>query len=160
MDAMPVRMDQTLEGWAEQLKQQFANLQAHTPAVQTLALGGTAVGTGISAPGCLNLYRILSNDTDLNFQRASNFFALIGSQDTAVSLSGGLKSTAVTLMKIANDLRWMNSNAAGLGEIATRVAAGIIEYAGQVNPVIPEAVAMVAAQVMQRYCRNPGRTIR
>jgi len=152
MDAMPVRMDQTLEGWAEQLKQQFANLQALIPAVQTLALGGTAVGTGINAHPefALTFNRILSNDTDLNFQRASNFFALIGSQDTAVSLSGALKSTAVTLMKIANDLRWMNSGPlAGLGEIALpALQPGSSIMPGKVNPVIPEAVAMVAAQVI------------
>jgi fumarate hydratase class II len=88
--------------------------------------------------------------TDIAFKPADNFFALIGSQDTAVTLSGATKSLAVTLMKIANDLRWMNSGPlAGLGEIALpALQPGSSIMPGKVNPVIPEAVAMASAQVI------------
>ena len=152
MDAMPVRMDQSLLGWAAQLKQQIQTLKNIQPAIQTLALGGTAVGTGVNAPAGLasEFNRILSDLTELQFVAADNFFALLASQDTAVSVSGITKSIAVTLMKIANDLRWMNSGPlAGLAEISLpALQPGSSIMPGKVNPVIPEAVAMVAAQVM------------
>ncbi|MEC7469021.1 MAG: lyase family protein, partial [Pseudomonadota bacterium] len=97
---------------------------------------------------CFN--QALTRLTNIAFQPADNFFALIASQDTAVSLSGILKSYAVTIMKIANDLRWMNSGPlAGLGEISLpALQPGSSIMPGKVNPVIPEAAAMAAAQVM------------
>lgn len=152
MDAMPVRMDQSLTGWAAQIQQQIIALSTQQKAIQTLALGGTAVGTGVNAdPAFAKAFNTtLSQLTDIEFTASDNFFALIGSQDTAVSVSGALKSTAVTLMKIANDLRWMNSGPlAGLGEIALpALQPGSSIMPGKVNPVIPEAVAMASAQIM------------
>ena len=152
MDAMPVGMDQSLLAWAAQLKQQVKTLRAVQPAIQTLAQGGTAVGTGVNAHPefAVTFSDSLNALTDVGFKPADNFFALIGSQDTAVTLSGATKSLAVTLMKIANDLRWMNSGPlAGLGEIALpALQPGSSIMPGKVNPVIPEAVAMACAQVI------------
>lgn len=152
MDAMPVRMDQTFHGWAAQLQDNIDHLNALLPKVSRLAQGGTAVGTGINAhPDFGGLVaQELSAITGVSFHAADNHFALIGSQDTAVALSGVLKTTAVSYMKIANDLRWMNSGPlAGLGEISLEaLQPGSSIMPGKVNPVIPEATAMVAAQVM------------
>ena len=152
MDAMPVRMSQSLYSWSSQIKQNIVNLQTMQPAIQSLAQGGTAVGTGINAhPEFAKVFnQQLSEITGLQFTPAENYFALIGAQDTAVALSGLLKTTAVSLMKIANDLRWMNSGPlSGLGEIALEaLQPGSSIMPGKVNPVIPEATAMVAAQVI------------
>jgi len=152
MDAMPVRLSQVLDGWAAQLKANVVHLQNLLPSLQSLAQGGTAVGTGINAhPQFAELFsRQLSALTRVPFTPGSNLFALIGSQDTAVAVSGQLKTTAVSLMKIANDLRWMNSGPlAGLGEIELEaLQPGSSIMPGKVNPVIPEATAMVAAQVI------------
>ena len=152
MDAMPVRMSQVLNGWAQQLKANIEHLHNLQPALQSLAQGGTAVGTGINAhPKFAGLFsHQLSALTQLEFTPGKDLFALIGSQDTAVSVSGQLKATAVSLMKIANDLRWMNSGPlAGLGEIELQaLQPGSSIMPGKVNPVIPEATAMVAAQVI------------
>jgi len=152
MDAMPVRMDQSLTGWAEQVRQNSRHLQALQPSLQTLAQGGTAVGTGINAHAdfALTFNQQLTALTGITFTPAEHYFALMGSQDTAVVLSGHLKATAVSMMKIANDLRWMNSGPlAGLGEITLEaLQPGSSIMPGKVNPVIPEAVAMVAAQVI------------
>ena len=152
MDAMPVRMDQSLLSWAAQIRQNIQHLEALQPAIQTLAQGGTAVGTGINAhPNFARVFnQNLSGLAGVTFTPGDNFFALIGSQDTAVALSGQLKATAVSVMKIANDLRWMNSGPlAGLGEISLKaLQPGSSIMPGKVNPVIPEAAAMAAAQVI------------
>ncbi|MGR0278121.1 class II fumarate hydratase [Marinomonas dokdonensis] len=152
MDAMPVRLDQTFDAWAAQLQDNIDNLSALTQKTSRLAQGGTAVGTGINAhPEFAALFaQELSDLTQVTFSPGDNFFALIGSQDTAVALSGQLKALAVTYMKIANDLRWMNSGPlAGLGEITLQaLQPGSSIMPGKVNPVIPEATAMVAAQVI------------
>ena len=152
MDAMPVRLGQVLDGWAAQVEAQTAQLRALQPRVLALAQGGTAVGTGINAhPGFATAFAAeLSALTGLAFERAPDFFAAMGSQDAAVALSGALKGLAVTLLKIANDLRWMNSGPlAGLAEIELEaLQPGSSIMPGKVNPVIPEAVAMVAAQVI------------
>lgn len=152
MDAMPVRMDQTIYAWSNQIQQNIRNLEQLQPVVQSLAQGGTAVGTGINAhPNFAALFcQVLSQQTGLDFTEADNRFSQIASQDTAVSVSGQLKTLAVSLMKIANDLRWMNSGPlAGLGEIELEaLQPGSSIMPGKVNPVIPEAVAMVAAQVI------------
>ncbi|MEK1943320.1 MAG: class II fumarate hydratase [Pseudomonas sp.] len=152
MDAMPVRMSQVLDGWAQQIQSNIQHLRLLLPSLQALAQGGTAVGTGINAHPrfaetfCLELKEL----TGLHFTPGDNFFALIGSQDTVVAVSGQLKTTAVSLMKIANDLRWMNSGPlAGLAEIELEaLQPGSSIMPGKVNPVIPEAVAMVATQVI------------
>ncbi|ROM72043.1 aspartate ammonia-lyase [Pseudomonas brassicacearum] len=152
MDAMPVRLSQVLEGWAQQLKANIDHLRGLLPSLQSLAQGGTAVGTGVNAhPRFAELFsQQLTQLTQVQFTPGKNLFALIGSQDTAVAVSGQLKTTAVSLMKIANDLRWMNSGPlAGLGEIELEgLQPGSSIMPGKVNPVIPEATAMVAAQVI------------
>ena len=152
MDAMPVRLSQTLGGWAAQIEAQIAQLQGLQPRIQALAQGGTAVGTGINAHPqfAARFCEELSTLTGLRFTPAPDFFAVMGSQDAAVALSGALKGLAVSLMKIANDLRWMNSGPlAGLAEIELEaLQPGSSIMPGKVNPVIPEAVTMVCAQVI------------
>lgn len=122
------------------------------PELHTLAQGGTAVGSGVNAhPEFSSLFvKELSNICSLEFTVSSNFFVSISSQDTAAALSGQLKVLAVSLIKIANDLRWMNSGPlAGLGEIELEaLQPGSSIMPGKVNPVIPEAIAMVSAQVI------------
>lgn len=152
MDAMPVSMAQTLGGWARQLQMNCQRLAALQPELQALAQGGTAVGTGINTHPefARHVNRALSEQTGITFAPAANFFAAISSQDSAVALSGQLKTCAVSIMKIANDLRWMNSGPlAGLGEISLEaLQPGSSIMPGKVNPVIPEAATMVAAQVI------------
>ena len=152
MDAMPVTLGQELSGWRTQVERGAARLQAVQPRLHALAQGGTAVGTGINAhpqfsPSfCTELGAL----TGIAFVPNANFFEALGTQDTAVELSGALKTVAVSFMKIANDLRWMNSGPlAGLAEIALpALQPGSSIMPGKVNPVIPEATAMVAAQVI------------
>ena len=152
MDAMPLRMEQALSGWRTQILQNIRTLKAQLPLLQSLAQGGTAVGTGVNAHPQFTLLFLheMTQLTGISFTRAENFFAHMASQDIAVAVSGQLKTTAVSLMKIANDLRWMNSGPlAGLGEIELpALQPGSSIMPGKVNPVIPESVAMVAAQVM------------
>ncbi len=152
MDAMPVRMSQALEAWAVQIEMNIDHLTSLRPALQTLPQGGTAVGTGINAhPDFADQFnKELYKLPGIEFTPATNFFYQIGSQDTAVALSGQLKTTAVSIMKIANDLRWMNSGPlAGLGEIKLpALQPGSSIMPGKVNPVIPEAAAMAAAQMI------------
>ena len=122
------------------------------PRLLALAQGGTAVGTGINArPEFAALFaRQLAVDTELEFRPSDNFFEALSCQDTAVELSGQLKVVGVSLMKISNDLRWMNSGPlAGLGEISLpALQPGSSIMPGKVNPVVPEAVTMIAAQVI------------
>jgi fumarate hydratase class II len=152
MDAMPVRLDQELGGWAAQLRANQRRLQGVLPRLTGLAQGGTAVGTGINAHPQFGakFAAALAMKTGVDFHPAEDYFEALSCQDTAVELSGQLKTTAVSLMKIANDLRWMNSGPlAGLAEIALPgLQPGSSIMPGKVNPVIPEAVAMVAAQVI------------
>ncbi|WP_434362451.1 class II fumarate hydratase [Parasalinivibrio latis] len=152
MDAMPVRMSQSLETWASQLEANLVQLGGQLQQISQLPQGGTAVGTGINAhPDFADEFnRQLGELTGITFHKAPNLFTYIASQDAAVSLSGQLKTVAVSLMKIANDLRWMNSGPlAGLGEIELpALQPGSSIMPGKVNPVIPEATAMVAAQVI------------
>ncbi len=152
MDAMPVSLTQVLMGWRAQFLANTLNISGLRGALGTLAQGGTAVGTGVNAHPefAQRICASLAEKTGLEITSGENFFALIGSQDTAVALSGALKTTAVSLMKVANDLRWMNSGPlAGLGEITLEpLQPGSSIMPGKVNPVVPEAAAMVAAQVI------------
>jgi fumarate hydratase class II len=152
MDAMPVTFGQELGGWAAQIRNGLERLTATMPRLTRLAQGGTAVGTGINAhPEFADLFAdALSARTGIEFGASDNFFESLSCQDTAVELSGQLKTVAVSIMKIANDLRWMNSGPlAGLGEIALpALQPGSSIMPGKINPVIPEAVAMVAAHVI------------
>jgi fumarate hydratase class II len=152
MDAMPVRLDQELGGWAAQVHADVRRLQGVLPRLTGLAQGGTAVGTGINAHPKFGaeFAAVLAKQTGVDFHPAEDYFEALSSQDTAVELSGQLKTTAVSITKIANDLRWMNSGPlAGLAEIALPdLQPGSSIMPGKVNPVIPEAAAMVAAQVI------------
>jgi fumarate hydratase class II len=155
MDAMPLSLGQELSGWSAQLTTALERLDDAAKRLHRLPLGGTAIGTGINADrrmpaiACRELARI----TGLKFVPAKNKFEGIAGQDAAVELSGQLNGLAVVLMKIANDLRWMNSGPlAGLGEIELpALQPGSSIMPGKVNPVIPEAVAMVCAQVMGHH---------
>jgi fumarate hydratase class II len=152
MDAMPVRMDQELGAWATQVRSGMARVHGTVPRLCRLAQGGTAVGTGINAHPEFGarFAAQLAARTGIDFRSSEDYFESLSCQDTAVELSGQLKTVAVSLMKIANDLRWMNSGPlAGLGEIALpALQPGSSIMPGKVNPVIPEATAMVAAQVI------------
>jgi len=152
MDAMPLSLAQELSGWRAQLMQAGQRIDACRTQLRQLAQGGTAVGTGINAdPQFAPRFCFYLNEScGQAFRPAENFFAALASQDVAVALSGQLKALAVALLKIANDLRWMNSGPlAGLGEInLTPLQPGSSIMPGKVNPVIPEAVAMASAQVI------------
>jgi fumarate hydratase, class II len=152
MDAMPVTLGQELSGWRTQIEHAAARLRSVEPRLLRLAQGGTAVGTGINAHPefAAAVCRELAAATGIPFEPSDNCFESLSTQDTAVELSGQLKVLAVSLMKIANDLRWMNSGPlAGLGEIALpALQPGSSIMPGKVNPVVPEATTMVAAQVI------------
>jgi len=152
MDAMPVRMGQEIGGWAYQVAQGIERIESCLPRLAKLALGGTAVGTGINAHPefALRVAQKLAERTGIPFVESDNHFAAQSAMDAAAELSAHLKTTATALMKIANDLRWMNSGPiAGLGEIALpALQPGSSIMPGKVNPVICESVMMVCAQVM------------
>jgi fumarate hydratase class II len=152
MDAMPIRLDQELSAWTAQVRLGLERLESTSPRLRQLAQGGTAVGTSINAHPEFGrrVARELSTITGFAFEPKSNPFEGLSSQDAAVELSGQLKTVAVSLMKIANDLRWMNSGPlAGLAEIALpALQPGSSIMPGKVNPVIPEAVTMVCAHVI------------
>lgn len=151
MDAMPLTMAQELETWAHQLSLSLTALEELQPRLQQLPQGGTAIGTGINAPEQFSqaFSSALSDFTELSFSPSDNLFAGIAGQELSLQLSGTLTTLATTLLKISNDLRWMNSGPlAGLGEISLQaLQPGSSIMPGKVNPVIPEAVAMIAAQV-------------
>ncbi len=152
MDAMPITLGQELSGWKSQIDSGIARLESTLPRVQQLAIGGTAVGTGINAhPDFGNtVVKLLSAETQIPFRVSPNYFESLSSMDSAVELSGQLRVIATSLYKISNDLRWMNSGPlAGLSEISlTPLQPGSSIMPGKVNPVVPEAVCMIAAQVV------------
>ena len=151
MDAMPIRLSQELGGWSNQIDKGQRRLRDALARLAELAQGGTAVGTGINAHPEFG-ERIAAKLAEMSaqpFRTSENYFESLSSQDAAVELSGQLKTIATSLMKMANDLRWMNSGPiAGIGEIELpALQPGSSIMPGKINPVIPEAVAMVAAQV-------------
>jgi fumarate hydratase class II len=152
MDAMPITFGQELSGWSAQIASAIERIEDSLKRMRRLPQGGTAVGTGINADPKFGpaVAAQLKKLTGVKFESADNYFEGMASQDAAVELSGQLKTLAVALMKIANDLRWMNSGPlAGLGEIELpALQPGSSIMPGKVNPVIPEATAMVAAQVI------------
>jgi fumarate hydratase class II len=152
MDAMPVTLGQELDGWRSQVEHASARLGDTMKRLTALAQGGTAVGTGINAHPRFGakVATLLAERTGVPFTQADSLFEGLSSQDAAVETSGQLRALAVSLTKIANDLRWMNSGPlAGIGEIALpALQPGSSIMPGKVNPVIPEAVAMVCAQVV------------
>ena len=152
MDALPIRMSQELHGWAGQIELGVERIRGALPRIATLAQGGTAIGTGVNAHPDFGarVAKRLKEKTRHPFVASKNYYVSLSSQDAAVELSGQMKTAAVSLMKIANDLRWMNSGPqAGLGELALpSLQPGSSIMPGKVNPVIPEAAAMVCAQVI------------
>ncbi|MGH8119269.1 MAG: class II fumarate hydratase, partial [Gammaproteobacteria bacterium] len=152
MDAMPVTLAQELSGWETQVRHGQQRITSALERLTGLPLGGTAVGTGINAHPQFGkkVADHLAKATGVAFHPKENYFEGLSTQDAAVEMSGQLKTVAVGLMKIANDLRWMNSGPlAGLGEIALpALQPGSSIMPGKVNPVIPESVCMVCAQVI------------
>ncbi|MDZ4730976.1 MAG: class II fumarate hydratase [Xanthomonadales bacterium] len=152
MDAMPVTFSQELSCWSSQIRSNITRIKSALKRMRQLPQGGTAVGTGINAHPEFGprVAAALQDLTGVKFESAENLFEGISSQDAAVELSGQLKTLACSLMKIANDLRLMNSGPlAGLCEIELpSLQPGSSIMPGKVNPVIPEAVCMVCAQVI------------
>ncbi len=152
MDAMPLTFAQELSGWSAQIGSAIRRIEDVLEGMRRLPQGGSAVGTGINVdPGFgAGVAAELSRMSEVKFVSADNFFEGISAQDDAVALSGQLKTLACALMKIANDLRWMNSGPlAGLGEIELpALQPGSSIMPGKINPVVPEAVTMVCAQVI------------
>ena len=152
MDATPVRMSQTVGAWATQIRLGRERIESSLPRLARLAIGGTAVGSGLNAPAEFGgrVAAHLAERTGHPFVETDDHFESQASQDTAAEVSGQLKALATGLMKIANDLRHMNSGPiSGLGEIALpALQPGSSIMPGKINPVIAEATMMVAAQVI------------
>jgi len=155
MDAMPLSFGQELSGWSAQISSCIERFEDASERLQNLPLGGTAIGTGINADRKMPRLacQYLKKQTGVKFSEAKNKFESMAAQDHIVELSGQCNVLATCLMKISNDLRWMNSGPlAGLGEIELKaLQPGSSIMPGKVNPVIPEAVAMVCAQVMGNH---------
>lgn len=155
MDAMPIKLSQEMGAWRAQINDNIKRLKDTQKRIQMLPQGGTAVGTGVNADpefgrlACANLATI----TAIQFEPMENLYIGLSSQDTVLELSGQLNVLAASFMKIANDLRWMNSGPlAGLGEIQLpALQPGSSIMPGKVNPVIPESTCMVAAQMMGNH---------
>lgn len=155
MDAMPLTFAQEFGAWSSQIASAEARLNDALKRLRRLPIGGTAIGTGINAHPQFGkkVSRALSTTTRVQFESAEDKFEGIATQDDAVELSGQLNALAVALIKIANDLRWMNSGPlGGLGEIELpALQPGSSIMPGKVNPVIPEATVMVCAQVIGHH---------
>jgi fumarate hydratase class II len=151
-DATPIRLGQEFSGYARQIALAIRRVQAVRETLSELALGGTAVGTGINTHPefAKRVIAILSRETGCGFREAENHFEAQAAKDAVVETSGALKTVAVGLTKIANDLRWLGSGPrCGIAEILlpdTQPGSSIMP--GKVNPVIAESVLMVAAQVI------------
>jgi fumarate hydratase, class II len=152
MDATPVTLGQEFSGYAAQMRHGVERVRAALPRVAELPLGGTAVGTGINTPQGFSarVIEILAEETGLELTEARDHFEAQGARDGLVELSGQLRTIAVSLTKICNDLRWMGSGPrTGLAEVALPdLQPGSSIMPGKVNPVVPEAVLMVCAQVI------------
>lgn len=152
MDATPITLGQEFSGFAQQIKYGISRVESALPHLAELPLGGTAVGTGINTPAGFSerVIALIAKNTGYPFREADNHFEAQASQDSLVELSGQLRTVAVSLVKIANDLRWMGSGPrTGLGEInLPDLQPGSSIMPGKVNPVLPEATVQVAAQVI------------
>jgi fumarate hydratase class II len=150
-DAVPVRLGQEFAGYAQQMRNGLERLEAAKPRLAQLALGGTAVGTGLNAHPefAPRVIAQLAEQTGHPFVPAPSYFEALAAKDAAVETSGALRVVSVSLTKIANDIRWLGSGPrCGLGELALpSLQPGSSIMPGKVNPVIPEAVLMLAAQV-------------
>jgi fumarate hydratase class II len=151
-DAVPMLLGQEFSGYARQIELGIKRIAAAEERLYELALGGTAVGTGVNAHPefAAKVIALLSKETKISFQEAANHFEAQAAQDAAVETSGALKTLAVSLVKIANDIRWLASGPrCGIGEInLPSLQPGSSIMPGKINPVIPEAVIQVASQVM------------
>jgi fumarate hydratase class II len=151
-DAVPMLLSQEFSGYARQIELGVKRITAAEERLCELALGGTAVGTGTNTHPefAASVIALLSSETNISFREASNHFEAQAARDAAVEASGVLKTLAVSLVKIANDIRWLASGPrCGIGEInLPSLQPGSSIMPGKVNPVIPEAVIQVAAQVM------------
>jgi fumarate hydratase, class II len=151
-DATPVRLGQEFGGYARQIELGIARMKRAQEALSEVALGGTAVGTGLNCHPKFSskVMAVISKETGCSFREAKNHFEAQSTQDSLVEASGALRTVAVSLMKIANDIRWLGSGPrCGLGEInlpETQPGSSIMP--GKVNPVIAESVTMVCAQVI------------
>jgi fumarate hydratase class II len=152
MDATPVTLGQEFGGYAAQIRYGMERINAAIPRVAEVPLGGTAVGTGINTPKGFpqEVISLLAKETKLPITEARNHFEAQGARDALVEASGALRTLAVSVTKICNDLRWMGSGPnAGIGELAIPdLQPGSSIMPGKVNPVIPEAVMMVVARVI------------
>ncbi len=152
MDATPITLGQEFSGYAQQVAYGMDRVRAALPRLAELPLGGTAVGTGINTPAGFSarVIELIAQHMGLPFVEAHNHFEAQAAQDSLVELSGQLRTVAVSLVKIANDLRWMGSGPrTGIGEIALPdLQPGSSIMPGKVNPVLPEATIQVAAQVI------------
>jgi fumarate hydratase, class II len=152
MDATPVTLGQEFGGYARQVELGIARVEKSLDSVYELALGGTAVGTGLNCPPGFveRVIALLSDRTGLPFREAEDHFEAQGARDALVEVSGALKTVAVSLIKIANDVRWLASGPrTGLAEIQLpEIQPGSSIMPGKVNPVIPESVRQVGAQVI------------
>lgn len=152
MDATPIMLGQEFSGFAQAMKYGVERVEGALPRLAELPLGGTAVGTGINTPAGFSarVIKLIAENTGLPFTEAPNHFEAQAAQDSLVELSGQLRTVAVSLVKIANDLRWMGSGPrTGLGEISLPdLQPGSSIMPGKVNPVLPEATVMVAGQVI------------
>jgi fumarate hydratase class II len=152
MDATPVTLGQEFGGWATQIRKGVERLAKVLPELEELALGGTAVGTGINAPSgfAAAVIQLMSERTDFPFREAEDHFEAQGGKDAVVMASGALKTIAVSMFKIANDIRFLGSGpTSGLAEIRIPdLQPGSSIMPGKVNPVMSEMVMQVAAQVV------------
>ena len=150
-DATPIRLGQEFSGYAAQIAKGIGRITAAEVELLELALGGTAVGTGINAPEgfAAGTIEIMTRRSGYEFREAGNHFEAQAAKDAYVNASGALKTVATSLFKIANDLRWLSSGPRNaIGEITLpSLQPGSSIMPGKVNPVIPEAVMMIAAQV-------------
>jgi fumarate hydratase class II len=151
-DAVPMRLGQEFSGYARQVEAARERIEATLPGIYELALGGTAVGTGLNAPAgfAAAVIREIAERTGLPFREAKNHFEAQAARDAAAFLSAALRNYAIALTKIANDVRWLGSGPrCGIGEIRLpAVQPGSSIMPGKVNPVIAESVLMVCAQVV------------
>ncbi|MBW3620639.1 MAG: class II fumarate hydratase [Actinobacteria bacterium] len=152
MDATPVTLGQEFGGYARQVTLGIARVRRALESIYELALGGTAVGTGLNCPPGFpqRVIELMADRTGIPFREAEDHFEAQGARDALVDLSGALKTVAVSLIKIANDVRWMSSGPrTGLYEIQLpEIQPGSSIMPGKVNPVIPESVRQVGAQVI------------
>ena len=152
MDAMPIDMSQELSGWATQLDDQYKQIKLAAESLKSLPQGGTAIGTGINAPK--NFGKIFASEVSklikIKCKPSNNYFKSLSSQDAATNMSSAVKNLALVLLKISNDLRWMNSGPlTGLGEIELQaLQPGSSIMPGKVNPVVSESVMMASADIL------------